>query len=85
MDKDQGEVSRHERSVCAPSLAVALSYEVVFQVPTSDLFPEIHDNVTHMIESRLAALEDELWKRSATDRGANVAAKKLTWLTERKG
>jgi DNA-binding XRE family transcriptional regulator len=85
LDRDQGEVSRHERSVTTPSLAAALCYEVVFRVPTSDLFPGIHTRVIQIIESKLAALEDELGQRSARDRGATLVAKKLTWLKERKG
>jgi hypothetical protein len=71
--------------VVTPSLAVALCYEVVFRVPTSDLFPGIHAHVTQIIESKLAALEDALGQRNARDSGAKMVAKKLTWLRERKG
>lgn len=82
--KDPAQVSRYERSMSAPPLTIALCYEVVFRVPTSDLFPEIHAQITQMIEHKLAALEDELGQRSAKARGANEVAKKLTWLRERK-
>jgi DNA-binding XRE family transcriptional regulator len=83
-NKHQTQVSRYERSACAPSLAVALCYEVVFRVPTSDLFPGIHARASRRIESKLAVLEDELAQRSARDRGAREVAKKLTWLRDRK-
>lgn len=82
--KHQAQVSRYESSASAPSLAVALCYEVVFRVPISAFFPGIHASVTKMIESKLAALENELGKRSAKDPRAHEIAKKLTWLRERK-
>ena len=82
--KHQTQVSRYERSESAPSLVVALCYEVVFRVPTSDLFPGIHARATQLVESKLAELGDDLGQRSARDRGASEVAKILTWLRDRK-
>jgi DNA-binding XRE family transcriptional regulator len=82
--KHQAQISRYERSESAPPLPVALSYEVVFRVPTSDLFPGIHARAAQMVEAKLVALEDDLGQRSARDRGANDVARTLTWLRERK-
>jgi len=82
--KDLSPVSKHERSLSVPPLAIALCYEVIFRVPVSDLFPGVHARVTREIESKLAALEAELGQRSGKGRGANVTAKKLIWLTERR-
>lgn len=83
--KDLGQVSRHERSHTAPSLATALAYEVIFHAPVSELFPGIHANVTGVTERRLAAFEAGLQRRSAKARGANAIAQKLIWLEERNG
>ena len=80
----QGPVSRHERLVSTPPLAIALCYEVIFRVPVSDLFSGLHGHVTQVIESKLAALEEQLGKQSGRGRGADEVAKKLVWLTERK-
>ena len=85
LDREQEEVSRHERATTMPSLIAGLCYQAVFRVPVSDLFPGIQAHVTQMIESKLAVLENELEQRSARDRGANAVAKKLMWLKERKG
>ena len=82
--RNAGQVSRHERSQTTPSLTIALAYESIFRVPVSTLFPGIHSGVKQTIEEKLAALEGELGRRSAKDRGAKAIAQKLTWLTERK-
>jgi transcriptional regulator with XRE-family HTH domain len=82
--KDQAQISRYERCESDPPLTITLGYEQVFRVPASELFPGTHARVTQTIESKLAALEEELGRRSAKDRGAKEVAKTLTWLRERK-
>jgi transcriptional regulator with XRE-family HTH domain len=82
---DEGQVSRHEMSKSLPSLSVALSYEAVFRVSLSVLFPELVDELTRMIEERLAEFGEELTKRNGRGRKANITAQKLIWIRERKG
>jgi transcriptional regulator with XRE-family HTH domain len=82
---DEVQVSRHEKSETLPPLVVALSYEAVFRVSASVLFPGLFDELTGMIEERLAELEEELTKRSGRGRRANITAQKLIWIRERRG
>jgi DNA-binding XRE family transcriptional regulator len=81
---DQSSVARHERSQTAPSLAAAIGYQVVFQKPISTIFPELHKNAARDIETRLADLEVALGQRNPRDRGANLVARQLIWLMERR-
>lgn len=82
--KDQGQVSRHERSQSTPSLEAALAYEVIFRVPISAIFADLSGTVKLTIEEKLAALEADLMNRDARSCGANVVAQKLVWLNDRK-
>lgn len=83
-DKNAGRVSRHERGLTVPMLAAALSYETIFQVPVTDLFPSIRDVVVKNTETRLAALESFLGEKSAKTRDANATARKLQFIWARK-
>ena len=67
-----------------PPLAVALSYEVIFRVPVSEIFAGLRDDVEDDIEARLTELEETLQKHSARDRHAIAIARKLEWLSERR-
>jgi transcriptional regulator with XRE-family HTH domain len=82
--KDQAQVSRHERSETLPPLVIALAYEVIFQVPVSTLFLEIHDDMKIVIEERLGELESTLQDRSAAERSAGSIARRLEWLVNRR-
>lgn len=82
--RDQGQVSRHERSQTAPPLLAALAYEVIFRVRVSTLFLSAHMDVKEATERRLAELEGNLRQRSAKDRDAKAVAHKLVWLKERR-
>ena len=77
-------VSRHERGVTVPSLAVALGYETIFQVPIADLFPGVRETIVKNAEARLAVLESTLGHKSANDRDANATARKLQFIWARK-
>lgn len=81
---NEGPVSRHERFRATPSLAVALGYEVVFRVPVSEIFAGLRDEVEEEVEEKLVELEEQLGQRSTKDRNANVTARKLIWLCERR-
>jgi|SRR5208282_1132742 len=77
-------ISKHERFYCTPTLVTALGYEIVFQVPVSEIFAGLKDQVEEHIELRLAELETQLGQRGARDRRAATIARKLEWLCERK-
>lgn len=78
------QVARHERSATIPSLMAALSYQAVFRIPITELFPGLYDTIALGIEERLSALEQSLGNSSARGRKANIIAIKLVWLNERK-
>ena len=82
--RDQGQVSRHERSRTAPPLGAALGYEAVFKISVSELFPGLYAAVSKEIETKLAEMEDVLGKSSARGRKVTVIAQKLIWLMERR-
>jgi DNA-binding XRE family transcriptional regulator len=82
--RDDGVVSRHERSRTTPPLVTAIAYGVVFRVPVADLFPGIRAEVTRMIEVNITAFEENLQQRSGKGRGANETAQKLIWLARRR-
>jgi transcriptional regulator with XRE-family HTH domain len=80
---DEGQVSRHERSKSIPPLIVALSYEALFRVSVSVLFPGLFEALAERIEERLTEFEEELGKRAGRGRKANATAQKLIWIKKR--
>jgi DNA-binding XRE family transcriptional regulator len=78
------QISRHERSLTLPLFLTAISYEIVFQVPLSELFPGVYETVHQNVEKRLAEIEERLHQSSAKGREATVIARKLEWLCERR-
>ena len=78
------EIARHEQSAITPSLELAIGYEIIFRVPVSELFAGLRDDLSEVLETRLAQLELELGQRSARDQSATSTARKLTWLRARK-
>ena len=80
----QAPVSEHERSVTIPALLIAMSYEVVFRVPLSELFPALYATVEANIEEQLTRIESELQQSTAKGRRAAYIARKLEWLWERR-
>lgn len=77
-------VSRHERGLTIPTLPVALSYEAIFKVPISELFPGVQEAIIKSTEARLAKLELTLGRMSAGDRDADATARKLQFISARK-
>ena len=78
-------VCRHERSESLPPLPTALSYEVIFGVPISELFPGLRLSVEEAVEKRITAFERELQERSArSPREADRHAQKFAWLDQRR-
>ena len=82
--RDQWQVSRHERSQSRPTLRTALAYEVVFRVPTAQIFVDLLKAIEQSVEGNLAALELRLQRRSGDKRHARLTAQKLQWLAERR-
>lgn len=78
------QISRHERSVTPPSLLAAFGYQVVFQMPASDIFPGFYYTVEAGVEERLVAFEGQLNDSKAKGRSAVPVAKQLEWLCVRK-
>ncbi len=80
---DQGPVSRHERLRCVPPLLIALSYQAIFRVPISDLFPGVYETTRLKIEERLAKMGRDLEQCSTKGHNAAMIARKLEWMWER--
>jgi DNA-binding XRE family transcriptional regulator len=78
------QVSSHERSFGVPSFLVALSYEAVFRVPVSGLFPGFAEAVLANVEERLAEMERKLLEKTTKGRRAEVVARQLEWLRARR-
>jgi DNA-binding XRE family transcriptional regulator len=77
-------VSHHERFESVPSLFVALSYQVLYRIPVSEIFSGLAEMVEIHIESELAEFEKHLGEQSARGRQAAATARKLEWLSERR-
>jgi len=82
---EEGSVGRHETFQAVPPLATAIGYAIIFQAPVSEIFAGLWDEVAEHVQGRLAKLETSLGQKNARDRNANTIARKLTWLTERRG
>jgi transcriptional regulator with XRE-family HTH domain len=78
------QISNHERSAAVPSLLAALSYQAIFGVSVVELFPGIYESVRFSVEERLDEMETRLGERTAKGRKAQVVARKLEWLWERR-
>jgi len=66
-----------------PPLLIALSYQAIFRVPISDLFPGVYETTRLKIEERLAKMGRDLEQCSAKGRNAAMIARKLEWMWER--
>ena len=80
-----GSVSLHERFENSPVLDTAISYEIVFRTPVSEIFAGRRDALAREIEARLAEMEEQLGRRDAREPRGRVIARKLMWLSERRG
>jgi hypothetical protein len=81
---DEGAVSRHERSKTLPPLLIAISYEVIYQAPISELFPGMREMIELTIEPRLLRFEQELQQKNKKGTQASRVDQKLAWLSERR-
>ncbi len=81
---NEGAVSRHERFEIVPPFLTALSYQIVFRVHASELFPGLTQTVELGVETRLAKFESHLREQNGGDSQASGLARKLEWLSERR-
>ncbi len=83
--RDESAVAKHERFQAMPPFLVALGYEVIFQVPASELFPGVAETVALGIEQRLGELEHRLRARHEDELLAAVKkVRTLEWLEARR-
>lgn len=75
-----GAVSKHERSGAAPTLPLALGYEIIFGEPIAKLFGELRASIEANIECRVAVLSEKLGETSAKGQRGKLTAKKLEFL-----
>jgi DNA-binding XRE family transcriptional regulator len=80
---DEGAVARHERFNSLPPFLIALAYEIIFQIPVSELFFGVRDTVELVVEERINDLRKSLEERDARGKYATRDARKLEWLTSR--
>lgn len=78
------QVARHEQSSAIPALLIAISYEVVFRVSLSEIFPGLYRSVETKIEEVLSNMEQELQECTAKGRKAAIIARKLEWMWARR-
>jgi transcriptional regulator with XRE-family HTH domain len=81
---NDAQVGRHERSDALPSLLAALSYQAIYKIPISELFPGLYETIAQRVEERLEAIENVLHDSSAKGWRARITARKIEWLNERR-
>jgi transcriptional regulator with XRE-family HTH domain len=82
--RSPGRVSRHERGITVPSFAAALGYQAIFGTSVPELFPALHDDIARNVAARFGDLESVLGEKSLNDPDAEVTARKLQFIAERK-
>lgn len=80
---DDSAVRKHERFQAMPPFLVALGYEIIFQIPVSELFPGIAETVALGIEARLARLAEAIQEGSNVTQPVSNAKRKRDWLEDR--
>ncbi len=78
------QVARHEQSSAVPVLMIAIAYEVVFRVPLREIFSGLYRTIEARIEHELDDIEQELHESTVKGRKAEVIARKLEWMWERR-
>jgi transcriptional regulator with XRE-family HTH domain len=82
--EDESAVRKHERFQSMPPFLIALGYEVIFQVPISELFPGITETVALGIERRLDELSSRMRERGNAARSDSAVRRTLDWLETRR-
>lgn len=73
-------VGRHERSASAPTLLIALAYEIIFEIPVGQIFVGFRSVVAQSVARNLRDLKADLESRSGKRRGPNP--QKAQWLMQ---
>jgi DNA-binding XRE family transcriptional regulator len=81
--RDEGSVAHHERFTSLPPFLIALAYEIIFQIPVSELFFGLRDSVEHVVEERISDLKKSIEESDGRGKYATRNARKLEWLTAR--
>ena len=81
---DDGAVARHERFRSLPPFLIALGYEIVFKIPVSEMFPGLKLTMEVGVEKRIAEFEQHLRMKSGMGPQAEIVARKLEWISERR-
>ena len=76
-------MSRHERFETLPPFLIAVAYEVILNVPVTELFPGVRRRTEQEVNRRIEALREVLGQRSGRGRHASVTARKLEWIATR--
>jgi hypothetical protein len=82
--RDEGAVARHEQFRGLPPFLVALGYEIIFQLPVSEIFPGLKQTMAFGVEQRLVEFESKLRMQADTGSQNSMIARKLEWLSERR-
>lgn len=78
-------VSRHERFESIPPFLIALAYEIIFREPAGEIFVGLKETMESGIEDRISEFERELRDGHGQHPPSVLIARKLEWLTERRG
>ena len=81
--RDETAVANHERFESMPPFLIALGYEVIFQVPASEIFAGLKETVAIAIEEELAQFELRLREKGNMVLTPGIT-KTLEWLHERR-
>lgn len=80
---DETAIRKHERFQTIPPFLIALGYEAIFRVPTSELFRGVAQTVAIGVEARIADFARELREGAHGQYPPEMIARKLDWLRER--
>lgn len=78
------QIAKHEVEQAVPSIIAVIGYMVIFRASIAELFPGMYETVRDGVEERLAEFERRLHESTATGYEAELIARKLVWLEERR-
>jgi hypothetical protein len=81
--RDETAVAKHECFESIPPFLTALGYEVIFQIPASEIFAGVRQTVAIGIEARLAEFEQRLREKGNRVYSPGIT-RTLEWLGERR-
>lgn len=78
------QIAKHEVVQAVPSIIAAIGYQVIFCTSIAELFPGMYETIRDGVEQRLVEFEQRLHQSTATGYEAELIARKLVWLEERR-